>query len=219
MGSGSSYWDRRWLRDPRKWWLFLLCWSLVATALCFWYKAQADRCPFRFAGGSPTVGGSCWCGKDGYCMCTPSLAIDAIIEVPGAIQADGKKGMPSIVLVHRRDPPVKHAIPGGFVDVGETVEHATAREVKEETNLDLTSMEQFHVYSDPKRDKRRHTVSSVFRCIAKDVSALKAKDDARSTKTWRLDEILALDLAFDHRQILIDYVNKYHADLKIPGYS
>jgi len=140
-----------------------------------------------------------------------------LIEVPGAADALGKKTIPSIVLVHRRDPPVKYAIPGGFVNVGETVEAATAREVKEETNLD-TSCEQFRVYSDPERDQRRHTVSSVFRCVTSNVSALKAKDDARSAKAWRLDELLALDLAFDHRQILIDYVKRYHADLSIPGF-
>jgi len=146
-------------------------------------------------------------------MCTPSLAIDAIIEVPG------QTNMPSVVLVRRRDPPLKYAIPGGFVEVGETVEAATAREVKEETNLDLVSMEQFHVYSDPERDQRRHTVSSVFRCVVKNVAGLKAKDDARSAKAWRLDELLSLDLAFDHRQILIDYVKRYHSALKLPGFE
>ena len=74
--------------------------------------------------------------------------------------------MRAVILVSRRDPPIKHAIPGGFVDVGETIEVATVREVMEETNLDLTSLEQFHVYSDPARDTRRHTVSVVFRCVA-----------------------------------------------------
>jgi 8-oxo-dGTP diphosphatase len=90
-------------------------------------------------------------------MCTPSLAIDGIIEVVDPHNPDEI----GIVLVHRRDPPKDlYAIPGGFVDIGETVEQATARELKEETNLDITILEQFKVYSDPKRDKRRHTVGA-----------------------------------------------------------
>ena len=180
-------------------------------------------CPVKWAGGYPSQKhkGSCWCGVDGYCLCTPSLAIDAIIEVPGSLDDFGKKTMPSIILVHRRDPPLMHALPGGFVNVGETVETATSREVKEETNLELMSLEQFHVYSDPERDQRRHTVSSVFRCLVSNsnIAQLKAKDDAKSAKAWRLDEILALDLAFDHRQIIIDYVKRYHDDLHISGFK
>ena len=88
-------------------------------------------------------------------MCTPSLAIDAIIEVHDEFEL-------KVVLVRRRDPPRDlFAIPGGFVDVGESVEEAIVREVKEETNLSLDKLEQFRVYSDPSRDKRRHTVSVV----------------------------------------------------------
>jgi len=208
--------------------IFLLVWALVASALCLHFSARLSsavpraggcECPHKWAGGYPAMKkpGSCWCGNDGFCMCTPSLAIDAIIEVTGPTDTRGKKSMPSIVLVHRRDPPVKYAIPGGFVNVGETVEAATAREVKEETNLD-TSCEQFRVYSDPERDQRRHTVSSVFRCVTSNISQLKAKDDARSAKAWRLDQLLDLDLAFDHRQILIDYVRRYHHDLGVAGF-
>lgn len=123
-------------------------------------------CPYKeFHGGTPQdkIPGSCWCGKDGYCMCTPSLAIDAIIEVP-------KEPFPMLVLVKRGVPPKGYAITGGFVDVGESIEDATIREVKEETNLDIQSMEQFHVYSNPKRDLRRHTVSAVFACKVTDTS-------------------------------------------------
>ena len=96
------------------------------------------RCPYKWHGGSPTDSprGSCWCGLDSYCMCTPSLAIDAIIEVTGGetnadANANGESDTLSLVLVHRRDPPKdRYAIPGGFVDVGESVEAAVRREVR-----------------------------------------------------------------------------------------
>ena len=113
--------------------------------------------------------GSCWCGWDSYCLCTPSLAIEAIIEVEGKGIGDPRGGglavgEVGIVLVIRRDPPRDlFAIPGGFVEIGETVEAACTREVKEATNLDISFLEQFRVYSDPLRDKRRHTVCPLCR--------------------------------------------------------
>jgi 8-oxo-dGTP diphosphatase len=96
-------------------------------------------------------------------MCTPSLAIDAIIEY----EDPSNPGEVSLVLVKRGKEPKGFAIPGGFVDVGESVEDATIREVMEETNLELSHLSQFRMYSNPTRDKRRHTASMVFRCIAK----------------------------------------------------
>ena len=99
------------------------------------------------------------------------------------------------------------------MDVGESVEAAAMREVKEETNLDLSHMEQFRVYSDPARDKRRHTVSAVFRCVAKDIDQLHKGDDAKGVEVVRLDHVLRLDLAFDHRVILTDYIRTYHPSL------
>lgn len=169
-------------------------------------------CPYTWHGGSPTQShpGSCWCGEDKYCLCTPSLAIDTIIEV---VEDDST----SIVLVHRKDPPKNlFALPGGFVDVGESVESATKREVMEETNLELSAMEQFHVYSEPKRDYRRHTVSSVFVCRAKDVSTLHKGDDAKSVELMPVEKILYIkDMAFDHHTILSDYMKKYHNDIYI----
>ena len=71
-------------------------------------------------------------------------------------------------------------------------------------------MEQFHVYSDPARDKRRHTVSVVFRCIVKDIKNLKRGDDAKGVKVIPLNKVLELNLAFDHKQILTEYIQKYH---------
>ena len=134
-------------------------------------------------------------------MCTPSLAIDALIEVTN-------NNEPSIVLVKRgRAPRDIYAIPGGFVDVGESVEEATIREVKEETNLELKSLRQFKVYSDPKRDKRRHTVSAVMTCTVDDISKIHRGDDAKEVVVVPLRKVLSLELAFDHKQILSDFIS------------
>jgi 8-oxo-dGTP diphosphatase len=159
-------------------------------------------CPYVWHGGSPTDShrGSCWCGLDEYCMCTPSLAIDCIIEYEQ-----------SVVLVWRKDPPAdRFAIPGGFVSVGESAETATIREIKEETNLTLSSLEQFRFYSDPGRDARRHTVSMVYRGTVTDVTSIHTGDDAKSVKVIPMKEVLFLNLAFDHRSIFEDYFRRYH---------
>ena len=182
---------------------------------------SGKKCPYKWHGGAPNdqMRGSCWCGLDSYCMCTPSLAIDAIIEVPGEVAKPGQgDNEPYIVVVRRKDPPKdKHAIPGGFVDVGETVEQATVREVKEETNLNVAKLEQFHVYSDPKRDKRRHTVSAVFRCIVNDLSTLQRGDDAKGVDLIRLRDLIAPgndeNLAFDHALIFKDFAARFHSTL------
>ena len=202
---------------------FLMLWFVGSSIVLLYSWSRA--CPWTWHGGSPQFhGGSCWCGNDGYCMCTPSLAIDAIINVKSAAE-------PSIILVRRMNS--QYAIPGGFVGVGETVENAATREVKEETNLDVSSLDQFRVYSDPKRDSRRHTVSSVFICYVENVEKLHRGDDAKSGKSVflttfirilydfinillsihipvsvvPLSKVLSLDLAFDHHKILSDYIN------------
>lgn len=212
-----------WFRDHRVgvfllvWALCMTCWNFLSTPTrsALVLPESKKDCPYRWAGGSPSQShaGSCWCGWDTYCLCTPSLAIDAIIEVP---VRGGNENDVSIILVHRRDPPKDlYAIPGGFVDVGESVEAATVREVKEETNLDLVHLEQFRLYSDPQRDKRRHTVSSVFRCVAKDIGRLHKGDDAKSVRIVRIVDALSLELAFDHRTILTDYIKNYHPKLVV----
>ncbi|MBI4687826.1 MAG: NUDIX hydrolase [Nitrospirae bacterium] len=121
----------------------------------------------------------------------PFLTVDAIIEVQGGI-----------VLIKRKNHPPGWAIPGGFVDYGETLEEAVIREAKEETGLDIELIRQFHTYSDPIRDPRHHTVSTIF--IAKADGSPKAGDDAKEAMIFT-KEALPEEIAFDHRKILEDY--------------
>jgi ADP-ribose pyrophosphatase YjhB (NUDIX family) len=121
----------------------------------------------------------------------PFITVDAIIEIDGGI-----------VLIKRKNPPPGWAIPGGFVDYGESLEDAIRREAKEETGLDIELVRQFHTYSDPKRDPRHHTVSTIF--IARASGTPVAADDAKEVGIFTRDT-LPEDIAFDHRQILEDY--------------
>ncbi len=112
-----------------------------------------------------------------------------------------------IVLIERRNPPLGWAIPGGFVDYGETVETAARREAKEETGLSITLVEQFYVYSDPQRDPRQHTLSVVF--IATAIGSPVAQDDALRVgifEPWNLPQ----SLCFDHDRVLTDYLTYRH---------
>jgi len=122
----------------------------------------------------------------------PIPTVDIIIEIPS-------KG---IVLIKRKNPPYGWAIPGGFLDYGESLEEAAIREAKEETNLDVELIRQFHTYSDPERDPRHHTVSTVY--IAKGKGIPQAKDDALEIGIFN-ESSLPEDIAFDHRWILKDY--------------
>ncbi len=124
----------------------------------------------------------------------PFTTVDAIIEL-----AEG------IVIIQRSNPPFGWALPGGFVDYGESLEEAVKREAREETGLDLTDIKQFHTYSEPKRDPRFHTVGTVF--IAKAKGKPKAGDDAAGLKVISLNDIKKYDFAFDHKKILEDYLN------------
>jgi 8-oxo-dGTP diphosphatase len=107
-----------------------------------------------------------------------------------------------IILIERKNPPHGWAIPGGFVDYGESVETAARREAQEEVRLTVELIEQFHVYSDPKRDPRQHTLSIVF--IAQANGKPKAADDAKEVGVFHLWEIPE-KLCFDHDRILKDY--------------
>jgi ADP-ribose pyrophosphatase YjhB (NUDIX family) len=122
---------------------------------------------------------------------TPLLTVDVIIRFRGGI-----------VLIERKNPPPGWALPGGFVDVGESVEEAAVREAREETNLDVRLIEQFHVYSDPKRDPRFHTASVVF--IGEGTGILEGRDDARRAAVFTLTD-LPEAMAFDHGRIVKDY--------------
>jgi 8-oxo-dGTP diphosphatase len=107
-----------------------------------------------------------------------------------------------IVLIERKNPPYGWALPGGFVDYGESVESAAAREAKEETSLDVRLIEQFHVYSDPKRDPRHHTISVVFIATANGMP--QGGDDAKAARIFTEGEIPS-PLVFDHARIVREY--------------
>lgn len=131
----------------------------------------------------------------------PVPTVDIIIETP--------KG---IVLIERHNAPHGWAIPGGFVDYGETLEAAARREAKEETSLDVKLQTLLYVYSHPSRDPRQHTVSAVF--IGKAKGTPRAADDAKNLRVFKLDE-LPSELAFDHRKILDDYI-KFRKTGRLP---
>ena len=128
----------------------------------------------------------------------PFPTVDIIIEVEGGI-----------VLIERKNPPHGWAIPGGFVDYGETVEAAAVREAREETGLDVTLTGLLGVYSDPDRDPRHHTISTVFTASAAGQPV--ADDDAADAGVFTRDT-LPDNIAFDHREILADYFRRLSAE-------
>ena len=134
------------------------------------------------------------CGGDVTFYRNPTPTVDIIIELEG-------KG---IVLIMRKNHPVGWAIPGGFVDYGESLEEAAIREAKEETSLDVMLSGQMHTYSRPDRDPRQHTISTVF--IAKAQGVPRAEDDAVDIGIFTRDA-LPEPIMFDHREILQDYFN------------
>ena len=123
----------------------------------------------------------------------PFTTVDAIIEIGGGI-----------VVIKRSNPPFGWALPGGFVDYGESLEEAVTREMKEETGLDLLELKQFHTYSKDGRDPRFHTISTVF--IAKAKGKPQAGDDAVGIKVIKLNGIDRIDFAFDHKKVVEDYI-------------
>ena len=128
----------------------------------------------------------------------PVPTVDIIIET----ESCGSKG---IVLIKRKNPPFGWAIPGGFVDYGESLENAAVREAKEETSLKVELVRQLHTYSDPSRDPRQHTITTVF--IARASGEPQGMDDAAEARIFSRDK-LPSDMAFDHGSILDDYFTK-----------
>lgn len=120
----------------------------------------------------------------------PIPTVDIIIEIGDRI-----------VLIERKNPPYGWALPGGFVDYGESYEQAAQREAQEETGLAVTDLRQFHTYSDPGRDPRQHTASTVF--IARAEGEPVAGDDADRAALFTSSDLPPL--AFDHGRILADY--------------
>ena len=135
--------------------------------------------------------------SEGCARKVPFCTVDIIIEVGGGI-----------VLIKRKNPPYGWAIPGGFVDYGETLENAALREAKEETSLDVTLIRQFHTYSEPGRDPRHHTISTVYIARAEGVPV--AADDAVEARIFKGMDCLPDEIAFDHCKLLEDYFrNRY----------
>jgi ADP-ribose pyrophosphatase YjhB (NUDIX family) len=122
----------------------------------------------------------------------PVPTVDVIIEYGGGI-----------VMIERVNPPSGWALPGGFMDYGESAESAAVREAAEETGLALRNLRQFHVYSDPERDPRLHTITTVFVAVGEGV--LGAGDDAANARVVDPGD-LPDEIAFDHRGIIADYV-------------
>ncbi len=128
---------------------------------------------------------------------TPLLTVDVIIRLQDQPDAP-------LVLIERKHPPQGWALPGGFVDIGETLEQAAVREAREETGLHVQLQLLLGCYSDPQRDPRGHTVSAVF--VADARGEPQAADDAKAVKLATLDKLPA-DLVFDHGRILEDYLH------------
>lgn len=122
----------------------------------------------------------------------PYVTVDIIIEMDEGI-----------ILIERSNPPYGWALPGGFLDYGESLEQAAVREAKEETNMGLENLRQFHTYSKPGRDPRFQTVSTVFIATGKGIPQF--GDDAKNLKIVRYDDLSNLDYAFDHKEIIKEY--------------
>jgi 8-oxo-dGTP diphosphatase len=131
------------------------------------------------------------CGEVVVAYRNPFPTVDIIIRI-GA----------SVVLIERRNPPYGWALPGGFIDYGESLEEAAVREAREETGLEVAKLQQFRAYSDPGRDPRQHNISMVFTAEASGVP--RAGDDAERVRLFPLGQLPA-QLCFDHAQILSDY--------------
>jgi ADP-ribose pyrophosphatase YjhB (NUDIX family) len=122
---------------------------------------------------------------------TPLLTVDVIIEYGGGI-----------VLIERKNEPYGWAIPGGFVDEGESLEQAAVREAREETSLDVTLRDMLYIYGKPARDPRGHTASVVY--IGRGSGELRGQDDAKNARVF-VPGAFPDQIVFDHKEILADY--------------
>jgi len=134
------------------------------------------------------------CGSAIKSYINPVPTVDIIIEIEGGI-----------VLIERKFEPKGWALPGGFVDYGESLENAAIREAFEETSIKIVELKLLGCYSDPARDKRQHNISTVY--VAKGSGLPEAGDDAVNARLFQTDN-LPKDLCFDHTQIVQDYLNK-----------
>lgn len=137
------------------------------------------------------------CGAAVKSYRNPLPTVDIIIEIDGGI-----------VLIARKNPPLGWALPGGFVDYGETLEDAAVREAREETAIWIKELRLLGCYSDPSRDSRQHTISTVF--IAKGEGPLQAGDDAADIAVFPVGA-LPENLCFDHDRIIHDYLQRISA--------
>ena len=134
------------------------------------------------------------CGSTVKSYINPIPTVDIIIEIEG-----------KIVLIKRKNEPKGWALPGGFVDYGESLEDAAIREAFEETSIRIAELKLLGCYSDPARDKRQHNISTVY--VAKGSGLPEAGDDAVNAVLFQPDK-LPQNLCFDHEQIIQDYMNK-----------
>jgi len=132
------------------------------------------------------------CGEKIRAYRNPFPTVDIIIEINGGI-----------VLIERRNEPLGWALPGGFVDYGETLEEAAVREAREETSLAISNLRLLGCYSDPGRDPRLHAISTVF--VAEGAGVPLAADDASNLAVFPLGSLPG-KLCFDHERILADYM-------------
>jgi len=131
------------------------------------------------------------CGTQVKSYRNPFPTVDIIIELEGGV-----------VLIERKNPPHGWALPGGFVDYGESLEDAAVREAREETSLEVNNLRLLGCYSDPRRDERMHTISTVY--MADGCGQPRAADDAADVGIFQLDNLPG-PLCFDHADILADY--------------